>query len=324
MEKKIIGLDIGGTTTKIAILNENADILFSWRIPTNSKEHGTYILRDIWQSLCNRLHTLKINKNDVLGIGVGAPGPVNDRSGVVYEAVNIGWTNFHLIEDLQTLSHLPVFLENDANLAALGENWKGGGGQARNMIAVTLGTGVGCGIIANGEILHGANGTAGEMGHATIDDHGYLCNCGRMGCLDTVASATGIVHQALDAIHSEPKSHMAQYYQNKGNIDAIDVFQLAEAGDVLAEGIIDHTSEILGKSLAFAAAIINPSKIVLGGGVSEAGETLLRRVSDCFRRYTLPRISDICQIETAHLGNEAGIIGAVYLVKKGLHRVAQA
>ncbi|MFT8362286.1 MAG: ROK family glucokinase [Sporolactobacillus sp.] len=321
MGKKIIGLDIGGTTIKIAILDEDAKILFRWIIPTNHEDCGAYILEEIWQSVSNRLNMLKIKKNSILGIGVGAPGLIDDKTGIVLEAVNIGWANYHLIDDLKELSQLPVFLENDANLAALGENWKGGGKKARNMITVTLGTGVGCGIIANGEILHGANGTAGEIGHVTMDAQGYLCNCGRVGCLDTIASATGIVHQALDIIQNEPKSDLARYYRKKSKIDAKDIFVLAESGDFLAKEIVEHTSEVLGRSLAFTATIINPTKIILGGGVSAAGKALLHKVSKYFHQYTLPRISAVCNIEMAQLGNDAGIIGAVYLVEKNLNDV---
>lgn len=316
MKENIVGIDIGGTSIKIAIMDKNADILYKWRIPTKTSDHGSRILDDIWHSVNEKLYTLKIGINDILGIGVGAPGLVDSQLGVVYEAVNIGWKDFNLADELHKRSQLPVLLENDANLAALGENWKGSGGQARNMIAVTLGTGVGCGVIANGMILHGANGTAGEIGHVTLDRQGYTCNCGLVGCLDTIASATGIVHQSLDLIHAQPQSSLAVYYNNKGSIEAKDVFLLAKNGDILADRVIEHTSEILGRSLAFAATIINPSKIILGGGVSKAGTTLLHRVSNYFHEYTLTRISEACSIQIAQLGDDAGIIGAAYLVEE--------
>ncbi|MGY0691349.1 ROK family glucokinase [Virgibacillus sp. FSP13] len=320
MEDLIIGLDIGGTSTKAGLLNVSGEVIHKWEIPTDKKDHGSRIIEYIWESITKALKELQID-NQILGIGVGAPGFVDKETGMVYEAVNIGWKNFDLGNRLKNLSNLPVFVENDANLAALGENKKGSGSNAKDLIAITLGTGVGSGIIANGEILSGMNGTAAEIGHIIADPNGYPCNCGRKGCLDTIASATGIVHQAMDYITENPDSPLALYYRMHGALDARDVFELARDGGEASEHIIDHTTDVLGFMVASAATIINPSTIIVGGGLSKAGNLLLDKITHYFRKYALPRISENCEIKLAQLGNDAGMIGAAYLVKSGLKQV---
>ena len=318
MDELIIGIDIGGTSVKIGFINHDAEIIYNWEIPTIKDNQGNTILEDIWSSITDKLEKQK-RKNKIIGIGVGAPGFVNAETGFVYEAVNIGWRNFNLKAELQRLSNLPVFIENDANLAVLAENWKGSGNHAKDVLLITLGTGVGSGIIANGDILSGTNGTAGEIGHIIGDPNGYLCNCGRVGCLDTIASANGIVNQALAKVAEHPESSLASHYKKYGKLETKDIFNLAAAGDTISESVIDRTTDILGFMLASAAAIINPSRIIIGGGVSKAGKPLLSNIDKYFKKYSLPRISDCCEIKIAKLGNDAGIIGAAYLVKKNLN-----
>lgn len=310
-----IGVDIGGTAVKIGFINTDGDILHKWEIPTNKEKQGEYVVDDIWDSIRSHLDKLQ-NKGRVLGIGAGAPGFVNKTTGVVYQAVNIGWQDFELQRQLQERSNLPVFIENDANMVALGENWRGSGNNANDLIAITLGTGVGSGIIANGEILSGINGTAGEIGHTIADRDGYPCNCGRRGCLDTIASATGIVHQAMDKVNENPDSELADFYHQNGALTAKDIFKLAEKGNKTCKNIIDRITDILGLVIANAAAVINPSKVIIGGGVSNAGDALLRPVTANFEKYSLPRISNECDVRIAQLGNDAGIIGAAYLAKQ--------
>src|SRR5690625_198964 len=218
MTEMMIGLDIGGTTVKIGILNGSGSIIEKWEIPTNTGDKGVSIVDDISDSVTSKLASLKIDKKRLIGIGVGAPGFIDISTGFVYEAINIGWKNFVLGGLLKERFHLPVFINNDANVAVLGENWKGAGNQSRNLIAVTLGTGVGGGIIANGKILDGVNGTAGEIGPITVEPGGYRCNCGLRGCLETIASATGIVRQAMDKIAEYPKSDLAEFYKEEESL----------------------------------------------------------------------------------------------------------
>lgn len=318
MDELMIGVDIGGTSVKIGLINLDGDITYKWEIPTIKDNQGHGIVDDIWRSITETLSKRKIESH-IIGIGVGAPGFINQKTGIVEEAVNIGWKNFELKDRFHKLSNLPVFIENDANLAALAENWQGSGNQLENTIFITLGTGVGGGIIVNGEIMNGVNGTAAELGHIIVDPNGSPCNCGRVGCLETIASATGIVRQAMDEVADNPNSALGSYYKQHGKLEAKDVFNMAKGGDLASENIIDRTMDILGLVIANTAVIINPSQIIIGGGMSKAGERLLSQITLSFKKYALPRISDCCDIRLAQLGNDAGIIGAAYLVKKGFN-----
>lgn len=321
MSESIIGVDIGGTSIKIGWLSTNGDILQKWEIPTNTTNNGATILTDIWNSISDKMLEFAIDMKEIMGIGVGVPGFINAEKGSVDEAVNIGWQDIQVKEQLQKLSGLPVCVANDANTAVLGENWRGAGNQAKNVLAVTLGTGVGGGIVVNGELVNGENGTAGEIGHLTVEINGSICNCGKKGCLETIASATGIVRQAEKAIKSNVTSELAHFYLEQGEITAKDVFERAQNGDELCEGIIYYTMDILGLSLANIATSINPSKILIGGGVSKAGNVLINGITSSFEKYALPRTNAICTITLAKLGNDAGFIGAGFLVKQQLRHV---
>ncbi|WP_053219205.1 ROK family glucokinase [Virgibacillus senegalensis] len=315
-EKYAVGVDIGGTTVKLAIIKETGDIIEKWEIKTNLEDNGASIPGDIWKSVSRKLETHGLRSSELLGIGAGAPGFVDKSTGDVAVAVNIGWKDFALADKLEQLSGLPAVVDNDANIAALGENWLGAGNQAENLIAVTIGTGVGGGIIANGKVISGVNGTAGEIGHITVETDGAPCNCGRNGCLETVASATGIVRQANQSVESGHKTVLTTLFEKNGKISAKDVFESAAAGDRISSRIIERVTDVLGLAIANAATVVNPSKIVIGGGVSDAGEQLLIPLRKAFDKYALPRISDGAEFVKAKLGNDAGVIGAAYLVKQ--------
>ncbi|WP_077326973.1 ROK family glucokinase [Virgibacillus siamensis] len=316
MNNTFIGIDVGGTTVKFGIINENGNILDKWEIPTNTDNEGESILSDIWKSIEGR-----VSLHDVAGVGIGVPGFIDQKTGDVYEAVNIGWKQVELAKIMKEKTGLPVFVENDANAAVLGENWKGAGGQVKNLVAITVGTGIGGGIIANGSILNGESGTAGEIGHITMDPHGSPCNCGRQGCLETISSATGMIRQATEKIHEYPASPLAEVYARQNNLTAKDIFELAEKGDTICREIIQHAAEVLGLALANLAVIINPSRILIGGGVSQAGNSFVKQIDDAFRRNTLAKAGEVCEMKIAQLGNDAGIIGAAFLVKQNLEKV---
>ncbi|MGJ9456966.1 ROK family glucokinase [Oceanobacillus sp. CF4.6] len=320
MTEFLIGIDIGGTSVKIGIIENNGAILKKWEIPTNISNGGMAIVNDIWLSVREKVDSLNLNNTSIIGIGVGAPGFINAETGFVYEAVNIGWKNFDLANQLKEKSGLPVFVENDANIAVLGENWTGAGNQAQNLIAITLGTGVGGGIIANGSILSGENGMAGELGHIHVEENGYACNCGNRGCLETVTSATGIVRQAIEKIEAFPASLLGETYKKNKRITSKDVFELAKNGDSISNSIIKNTADILGRVIANMGVIINPSKVLIGGGVSTAGDQLIDEIRIAFEKHALPRVIEACEIKAAHLGNDAGIIGGAFLVLDKLHR----
>lgn len=318
MEKMILGIDVGGTSIKIGLIKETGEVFHKWQIPTNTKDKGAHIVTDIWHTTSEQLKHYNIPEDNLLGIGIGVPGFVHPETNIVEEAVNIGWKQFDLVTAFKQLTDLPVFVANDANIAALGENWQGAGEQAKNLLAITLGTGVGGGIIVNRALLTGENGTAGEIGHITVEHNGILCNCGRRGCLETIASATGIVRQAKAMIEEHPQSSLAQHERQTGTITAKDVFDLAKQGDELAQKIIHHTLDVLGFAIANLATVINPEKIIIGGGVSKAGDLLIQTLDHYFQQYALPRLYEICTITEAKLGNDAGMIGAAYLVKANL------
>ncbi|GGC91693.1 glucokinase [Thalassobacillus devorans] len=319
MQKYYIGADIGGTTIKMAVITEQGSIHDKWEIPTNHEDNGERIPEEITVSLKEKLPQLNIRMSQVLGLGAGAPGFVDTEMGFVYQTVNIGWKDFDLAKILNKKTGLPIFVDNDANLAALGEKWKGSGEDADNLIAVTLGTGVGGGIVANGTVINGANGTGGEIGHITvIPSGGASCNCGKTGCLETIASATGIVRLAKEAIKRNPDSILSNYFSPDDPLTAKEVFDAAAEGDKEAKEVLAYVTDILGMTIANLAIACNPSKIVIGGGVSKAGEKLLIPLRETFDKYALPRTSEACEFAIAELGNDAGVIGGAFLVKQNI------
>ncbi|MGD7043968.1 ROK family glucokinase [Jeotgalibacillus proteolyticus] len=318
MEKLIIGVDIGGTTVKMALIQESGDIMEKWVISTNTKNNGIQIIPDIAAAIKSKITERSIDPSSILGIGVGAPGPVNMQTGILYTAVNIGWEKpVALRDELQALTDLPVVIENDANVAALGEMWKGAGDGARDVICVTLGTGVGGGVIVNGDIAHGIKGAAGEIGHITaVPVDGYYCNCGKYGCLETVASATGVIRLATDELNqNDEPSVLRDILHEQGRLTAKAIFEAAQKEDQAALRIVDKLTFYLGLSLANLGSALNPEKIVIGGGVSHAGDTLLKPLRAKFKEYAFPTVAESTTIEVATLGNDAGVIGAAWLIK---------
>jgi len=319
----IAGIDLGGTTTKIAFITTNGDIVHKWEIPTDNSDEGKYITINIGKAIDEKLSELGESKDKLLGVGMGAPGPVDYETGVILNAVNLGWQdNFPLKQNLEEATSLPAAVENDANSAALGEMWKGAGNGAKNLVFVTLGTGVGGGVIANGQIVQGVNGAAGEIGHITsIPSGGALCNCGKRGCLETVASATGIVRLAMEELHNgESSGQLADLYQTNEKVTAKDVIDAAKNGDQLAKKVMDEVSFHLGLALANIGNTLNPESIVLGGGVSKAGNFLIDAVDENFAKFAFPAVRKTTKLALATLGNDAGVLGAAWLIKDKLNQ----
>jgi glucokinase len=320
-EKWIVGVDLGGTTTKLAFINTYGEIVHKWEIITDKTNDGKNIIINIAKAIDQRLQEIDLTKEKLIGIGMGAPGPVDTRSGVIYNAVNLGWKNhFPLRDMLEVETSLPAVIDNDANCAALGEMWKGAGNGAKDLVCITLGTGVGGGVIANGQIVQGISGAAGEIGHITsIPVNGALCNCGKTGCLETIASATGIVRIATDKLKNVTEiGELKKIFQKEGIVSAKNVFDCARNGDKIATGVIDEVSFYLGLALANIANTLNPEKMVLGGGVSKAGEVLLNPIKENFNKYSFPRVKESTDITIATLGNDAGVIGAAWLIKNNI------
>ena len=309
MGKYVFGVDVGGTTVKLGLFDIEGNLLDKWEIPTRKENGGELILADTAESIKAKMEEKDMLKKDVVGVGLGAPGPI-DGEGTVYGAVNLGWGTFSIRDTLAELLDLPVKAGNDANVAALGEMWKGGGQGCKNLIAVTLGTGVGGGIIVNGEILTGAVGAGGEIGHIHVEDNETeSCNCGNFGCLEEYASATGIVRLANRALQADGKDSILR----NGEVSAKAIFDAVKAGDELAVEVAKEFGEYLGKGLGVIAGIINPEIIVIGGGVSKAGEVLFDYIRPPFERTVFSGCKDTI-FALATLGNDAGIYGAAKMV----------
>ena len=306
------GVDLGGTTVKIAYFDETGTMLEKWEIPTVTADGGKAILPDIAASIA--AHRAK-RDHEILGIGIGVPGPVDGR-GVVNRCVNLGWGVFNISKDLSDLTGCPVRAGNDANVAALGEFWKGGGQGCENMVFVTLGTGVGGGIVVGGRLLHGAHGSGAEIGHMVLNrDETAACGCGKRGCAEQYCSATGIVRLAkLHLAGSDTSSTL----RSVENLTCKDVFDAAKAGDSAAHAILDTVYMYLGELLANVCNVVNPETVVIGGGVSKAGDVLIEGLKPWFDRYVFHGASKV-SFALASLGNDAGAYGAFKLALDAYH-----
>lgn len=309
MKKYCFGIDVGGTTVKCGLFDVSGALLDKWEIPTRTENDGVNILPDVAQTIAEKIGQKGLDREEIAGIGVGVPGPVNE-AGEVPCAVNLHWGYVNIAGDLERLTGFPVKAGNDANVAALGELWKGGGAGHHSMIMVTLGTGVGGGIIINDKIVAGAHGAAGEIGHAHVEDAiTDPCNCGNCGCLEQVASATGIVRLANEILAS---TKAPSVLRNR-KVTAKAVWDAVKEGDALAIQVAERFGTYLGKALAVFAAVADPEIIVIGGGVSKAGEILLDYVTAPYQKYVFSACRET-EFALATLGNDAGICGAARMV----------
>ena len=303
------GIDLGGTTVKIAYFDENGNMLDKWEIPTVTENNGEQILPDIADSVQFYIAKNKIDPASVLGLGIGVPGPVNSR-GVVNKCVNLGWGVFNISEELSRLSGFPVKAGNDANVAALGEFWKGGGQGCDNMVFATLGTGVGGGIVIEGHLLHGAHGAGGEIGHMVLNrDETVPCNCGKTGCVEQYCSATGIVRLAKEYL---AESAEPSVLRQMNPISCKDIFDAGKEEDPAALAILNRYYALLGEFLGNLCCVVDPDVVVLGGGVSKAGQVLLDGVRPYFYKNVFHAASG-ARFTLASLGNDAGAYGAFKL-----------
>lgn len=304
------GIDVGGTTVKCGLFQTDGTLVEKWEIPTRKENKGEHILPDVAETIQNKISEKGIDKTQVVGVGVGIPGPINAQ-GEAACAVNLYWGFKPVARELSELTGLPAKAGNDANVAALGEAWKGAAAGSQNVIMVTLGTGVGGGIISDGKIVAGAHGAGGEIGHANIcHEEEEACNCGNSGCLEQYASATGIVRLAKKAL---AESSEESALRNKENIEAKDVLDAFKAGDALAVRVMDEVGEKLGGALGIFAAVVDPDAIVIGGGVSKAGQPLIDLIEKHYKKYAFSLCKDT-PIVIASLGNDAGIYGAAKMV----------
>lgn len=311
MKKYGFGVDVGGTTCKIGLFETTGVLQDKWEIPTDTSGQGQHILDNVALALRGKMEERHISPEEIQGIGIGIPGPV-DGKGNVALCVNLGWKNVSAARDLsEKMDGIPVKAGNDANVAALGEMWQGGGKGCRNLVMVTLGTGVGGGIIVDGAIVPGAHGAGGEIGHLTMNPHETeSCNCGRKGCLEQYSSATGLVRLAKRALAAD---HEATSLDKVKFVSAKAVFDAYKAGDGVAARIVEEFAAVLGRGLSRVASVVDPEVFVIGGGVSKAGQPLLDVIQKVYRREAFSSCKE-AGFTLATLGNDAGIYGGVQMI----------
>lgn len=311
MKEYYFGVDVGGTTVKMGLYSEKAGWIKKWEIPTRTENGGVHVLDDIAAAVYAAQQEFDLDNARTAGIGIGVPGPVLKKS-IVNGCVNVGWDVVNVAEELGRRTGLPVYVENDANIAALGEQWKGAGKEYQNVALLTLGTGVGGGIILDGKIVSGFQGGGGEVGHLpVVYDADHDCNCGKSDCVELAGSATGVLSYAKKLLsETEQPSAMREMEE----LTAKDVCDCCAAGDALAQQCIDHAAEALGTALACIGCIVNPEAFLFGGGMAAAGDVLLAPIRRVYDAKVFPPLRGT-PILQATLGNEAGITGAVRLVQ---------
>lgn len=303
------GVDIGGTTVKMGLFQFDGSLIEKWEIKTRTENEGAAILPDVAEAIRKKLAEYELEKENILGIGVGVPAPVSEN-GVVNGSANLGWKYKEVKHELEDLTGIVVKVGNDANVAALGEMWKGGGLGNKNMIMVTLGTGVGGGVIVGGHILSGSNGAGGEIGHICVNyEETESCGCGSFGCLEQYASATGIVRLTKKRLAKDDKASILR----NSEVSAKTVFDAVKEGDELAIEIAEEFGRYLGYALANLCVITDPSVIVIGGGVSKAGDVLFTYIKKYFEKRVFFANKDV-KFALAQLGNDAGICGSAKLI----------
>ena len=309
--KYCFGIDIGGTTVKMGLFQEDGELLDKWEIKTRTENQGEAILPDIAQAVKAKMAEKKLVKEQIIGLGMGLPAPVTE-DGIVQNTANLGWGYKEVTRELEELlDGMKVIPGNDANVAALGEMWKGGGKGHKNVIMVTLGTGVGGGIIVDGKCLVGAHGAGGEIGHLCVNyQETETCGCGKKGCLEQYASATGIVRMAKKELAASGENSVLR---DAGEISAKAVLDAFKENDPVAVATMEKVGEQLGGSLAIFACVTDPETIVIGGGVSKAGQPLIDCIRKYYKEYTFSSCKDT-PIVIATLGNDAGIYGAAKMV----------
>lgn len=313
MKKYCFGIDVGGTTVKMGLFTTEGELLDKWEIPTRKEDGGAYILNDVAASVEAKLAEKNIAKEDVAGAGIGVPGPTLD-TGYVSICVNLGWKDKNPANELLELLSIPVKAGNDANVAALGEMWKGGGEGYLDVVLLTLGTGVGGGIIINGEIAPSHRGVGGELGHITVNpDEEATCNCGNHGCLEQYASATGVVRIANKLLAASKEESSLRTLET---VTAKDVFDAAKAGDHLAVEAVEVLGKYLGLVVANVALTVDPDVFVIGGGVSKAGQVLIDVITKYYHNFAKIIGDNKAKVVLAKLGNDAGIYGAARMVLK--------
>ena len=309
MNKYVVGVDLGGTKISTALADCEGNVLAQSIIPTNAHEGEERVLERIIKSIQSVISEGDCGYDDIVAIGIGSPGPLDSQKGIIIKTPNLPFTNFNLVRPLEEKFKVPVFLDNDANVAAIGEYMLGAGRGKRNMVYFTVSTGVGGGAILDGNIYRGNTSNALEIGHMTVAPFGPRCGCGNIGCLEAVASGTAIGKRGREAVLSKVDTSLKEFE----NVTSYEVFKEAEKGDAVAKDIIEEALNYLGIGIANAIAIFDPEMVVIGGGVSKAGDIVFERVRQVVNKRCFKSMADACTIVPAGLGTDAGVIGAVAL-----------
>ena len=311
--KYCFGVDVGGTTVKLGLFTVEGELLDKWEIKTYTENEGERILPDVAEAIKGKIAEKLLKAEEICGIGVGVPAPV-DKNGAIERAANVGWMAKEIKKELEELTGFPCVIGNDANVAALGEMWKGGGEGYLDVVLLTLGTGVGGGIIINGEIAPSHRGVGGELGHITVNpDEEATCNCGNHGCLEQYASATGVVRIANKLLAASKEESSLRTLET---VTAKDVFDAAKAGDHLAVEAVEVLGKYLGLVVANVALTVDPDVFVIGGGVSKAGQVLIDVITKYYHKFAKIIGDNKAKVVLAKLGNDAGIYGAARMVLK--------
>ena len=315
MKSIAIGVDLGGTNLKALCVEQDGAILARTECPTNAEKGPDAVLQTIIRTVNQLIRDCDSASARIIGVGIGAPGPLNPETGVVLKAPNLpGWKNIQLRERVADALKMPIKIENDANLAALGEYWKGAGANASVLVCLTLGTGVGGGVIINGRIFSGSSFIGAELGHMSIKYDGLPCGCGGYGCLEAYISATSIIKRTTLALERGARSSLATIHNyDVSRLTAHDVYKAAVDGDDLARHIMEETGMLLGIGLANVGNIFNPDVVVIGGGVAGAFDILIEPARRELQKRAMPGIMDTMTIVPAQLGSDAGSIGAAGL-----------
>ena len=313
MKEYAFGIDLGGTTAKVGLFTTAGALLEKWEVPTDTSDEGIRILPNLAAALLGKMEEKGLTADQIEGVGIGVPGPVQDSSVVPIVCANLGgWGQQDVAANLSLLLNgMKVMVGNDANVAALGEIWMGAAKGCRSAVMVTLGTGVGGGVIVNGKVIDGAHGAGGEIGHITVNkNETAVCSCGKHGCLEQYSSATGVVRCMKKLLEENPDTPCTL---RGTDFAAKDVFDAARAGDALAAKEVDQMTDDLGLALAIIAATADPEVFLVGGGVARAGDVLFQPLTEHYKTYAFKSCRET-PIKQASLGNDAGIYGAVRLI----------
>ena len=309
-----IGIDLGGTNIAAGLVSEQGKIIAKASVPTMSERPATEIVKDMADLSKKLINDNGLSVSDIKGVGIGCPGSIDFKNGVVIYANNLRMEHFPLADEFRKNLDLPVTIDNDANCAAMGEYVASGNG-VDNFILVTLGTGVGSGIIVDGTMIRGFNGAGGEAGHTTLIHDGEPCSCGRKGCWESYASVTALIRQTKEAMAKNPQSLMNKIAAEDGKVTGRTAFDAAKAGDEVAKEVVKKYAIYVAEGITNLENIFQPEMICVGGGISREGEYLLDPVRDFVKKYGYNKYMKKTEIITAKLFNDAGIIGAAMIAK---------